>query len=219
MSSEEFQVPDFFDPDDWENPLEEKEYVQKPIGEWILLQIELGNMVVPKIAEVIPVGGKDHSVMWVERILQENSTCSRCFQVVCDCVMDLAPEEVDRANFNCRALDKFIKWGAAETRRQRDLDNLFNLYQNIPSGLPVKEDRNERPGDKVLETLIKELLEETTYNPEDWIGNRLSGTHNVTGISYIFSQERKQTLRVIEEMESEEVIDLEAGEVIRLRAA
>ena len=127
MSTGEFEVPDFFDPDEWAVKAENKSYVQKPIGKWIYIQAELGQVVIPKVSEVIPVEDEDHSVMWAERITIDEGRCLSCHQIVCDCVMDMTIEDVDKGNFNCRAVDKFIRWGAEITRQAKHLDVLLGF--------------------------------------------------------------------------------------------
>ncbi|MBX4199306.1 hypothetical protein KW789_00205 [Candidatus Saccharibacteria bacterium] len=217
--SSEFEIPDFYNPEDWEAAQEDKRYIQKPLGKWIYTQAEIGQVVIPKITEVVPLNGQDHSVMWVERVSVEQGKCNSCHQIVCDCVMDMVVEDVDKGNFSCQAVDKFIRWGADLTRRAKRLDVLIDFYRNIPAGLPIQEDRIAKGGDRVLETIIEDLLSETKLHPENWVGNRLSGSHTVTGLSHVFKQERRQTLEVLGEMQQAKVIELRENETVILRAA
>src|SRR5947209_19496814 len=102
MSNSEFEIPDFFDPNE-EAGTEDLIFRKRPVGQWIEVQINRGQLVVPKITKPVPMGDTEHTVMWVERRKVENGSCKSCHQIVCDCAMEVPIEDLDNGRFGCRA--------------------------------------------------------------------------------------------------------------------
>lgn len=220
MAAEDFEVPDFFNPDDWQDSnANAKKYRQKPVGEWIYLQSEIGEVVIPKMAKVVPVEEDGHLVVWAERIKVENGrACSRCHQIVCDCVMDMPIEDINAAHFSCPAVDQFVKWAALMAQDELGIGLIMASYNQVRSGSYLAENGQIIEDETVLEGVIEGVINQVRSNPDRCYGNVASDQHSVTGLSYVTGKPRDRVLRVTKTLQQRHGIVLENGETVRLAA-
>lgn len=222
MTNGDFEIPDYFEPEDWrpQTSMPETLYKKTALGKWIESKNEDGEVAIPLLAEVVETNAGSEAVAWMLRIRKNHGDLNLCqCQIVCECAMDMPPQEVDLAVFTCEAVEKFIRWGADEIRRKKGLDLLTGAYANIQAGLPVAEDRTVKQGDHVLEVLVEAVIKDTVTQPEEWSANRLSGSHNIGSLCHIFQQPRDRMLDLAQGLDGAEIIELSTDTFVRLRAA
>jgi hypothetical protein len=151
-----------------------------------------------------------HKVAWVEHYGQDiHPESASIHHLICDC----AGNTYDRQPIFCSIAQNAVLERASYTSRTWHIPEVLALYDD----LEVSDyKRNEELNDLLLHTIEKILITDRNH-PEEWVGNIVSGEHEVQLMGEILQQPEDTVRMCAEILQLQDKLEID-GDTLRLAA-
>jgi hypothetical protein len=175
-----------------------------------------GDFIEPKQIYLEWVNGHPHRVVWVDHmgINRDTNSPYHLHHVVCDCAYyenTNFPEEDELAD--CGVMQNALVERTELVARQHRVREMIDSYGAIPA---ADYSKNNELND-ILVKSIESILVFDRAHPEEWVGNVVSGEHDVTLLSLIIKQPQETVRLCADILAFQGKVEI-SGDTLRLAA-